>query len=177
MMNRITLSSLILGVSGVLVLAGSTFASADGSPTNTATFRELDCSANLNGQYARVTQVIIKDFTYTAPPEISGNYNSVMDLIIPGMTGVEGTMNESNGNDPQDYRDSAPAEYSGTGGIGMYAVSQEGPNTLVFITRTSVGQRDLPKRNYDFSALLLDNNGNAVGSPLSTGQLQCQLRN
>jgi hypothetical protein len=166
---------ILLGLVSMFVLASS--AMARGIPPDAKTHLELDCVAHLDGQYAGVQNVVIRDVTYITPPAPWENNNSAMDVSLPDGSVIEGAMNESNGNDPQDYRDSAPSEYSGSGGLTMYAFTSVNGKDLVFVTQSLTNQRGLSNRTYTVRVLILDENtGNAVGGPLSTGQLVCQVR-
>jgi hypothetical protein len=164
-------------LAAVFVCMGSASAVASGIPAGANTFRRLDCTAHFDGQYQNVQKVVIRDVTYKTPPAPWDNFNSAADVYLPDGSVLEGVLNESNGNDPQDYRDSAPAEYSGTGGVGMYPISSDpSGNILVLMTKSTSNQRDLSRRQYDAQITLVDGTtGNPVPGTASAGTLDCQV--
>ena len=150
----------------------SLHAMAGGIPAGAKTRLELDCNAKLSGKYSKVTKIIIRDVTYKTPPATWDNNSSVLDVTLADGTVQEGVMNESNGNDPQDYRDSDPIEYGGTGGTGMYFNAND---RLLFVTHGTSNQKGLPSRIYSLDISQVDNSGNLIQA-LSKGQLSCTAK-
>lgn len=152
-----------------LFLAGSSTAIAGTIPASAKTRLELDCKANLGGTYASVTTVVIRDVLYKTPPATWDNNNSVLDVYLPNGSIQESTMDESNGNDPQQYRDSDPSANSSTGGRGLYYSAAA---RRVFLIQSASNQIGLPKRSYILTIGLMDNNGN-MQTIFSKGTLNC----
>jgi hypothetical protein len=160
------------------LLSAGHLAFAAGIPADATVFRQLRCTAQLDGPYQGAKTAIIQDVTYLTPPATFENYNSRLDLTLSDGSVLEGVMNESNGNDPQEYRDSGTEEDSGMGGMGMYAVAAPQPDgsALVLMTRTQTpfGQRNLAHRVYQFSII---KETSTTQQTVSTGQLDCELQN
>ena len=147
-----------------------------GIPADAKTHLELDCTAQFSGPYQAVTKVVIRDVTYKTPPATWDNNNSAADFTLPDGTAVEGVMNESNGNDPQEYRDSAPTEDSGWGGLGIYAISENTNGVLALVTRSLSNQRNLPTRTYQAMLGYFDQNFGPVAGSNSNGTLTCTVK-
>lgn len=163
----------------MMVLTFSISAHADGIhgiPADAKTHLELDCTAQFTGPYQAVTKVVIRDVTYKTPPAPWDNNNSGAAFTLPDGTAVEGVMNESNGNDPQEYRDSAPSEDSGWGGLGIYAVSENSTGVLALVTRSLSNQRNLPTRTYSAMLGYFDQNMGPVAGSNSNGTLNCTVK-
>jgi hypothetical protein len=164
---------MIFSILFVTLINFSSSALANEIPPNAKTVLKLHCAVILDGPYATVQKIIIRDVLYKKPPGLWDNNNSALEVIFPDGSVQAGEMNESNGNDPQDYRDSDPSEYSGTGGLGIYSLNTV-TKPIVFMTHSQKNQRNLPKRSYGLTIGEYESTTGQL-TPISQGSLSCEV--